>query len=45
MVRVCREESFRQRQGFGSLLTMMTRSGDGRGDVQDAVGRWWPKLS
>ncbi|RKP55872.1 1,2-phenylacetyl-CoA epoxidase subunit PaaA [Pararobbsia silviterrae] len=42
MIRVCREESFHQRQGFESLLTMMT---DGtpaqRAMVQDAVDRWW----
>src|SRR5450631_1449749 len=28
MVRICREESFHQRQGFDSLLTMMTRGTD-----------------
>jgi ring-1,2-phenylacetyl-CoA epoxidase subunit PaaA len=42
MVRVCREESFHQRQGYESLLTMMTRGTDAqRAMVQDAVNRWW----
>jgi ring-1,2-phenylacetyl-CoA epoxidase subunit PaaA len=42
MVRICREESFHQRQGFDALLVMM-RDGTGaqRGMVQDAVDRWW----
>jgi ring-1,2-phenylacetyl-CoA epoxidase subunit PaaA len=42
MVRICREESFHQRQGFESLLTMMTRGTTAqRAMVQDAVDRWW----
>jgi ring-1,2-phenylacetyl-CoA epoxidase subunit PaaA len=42
MVRICREESFHQRQGFESLLTMMTRGSDAqKAMVQDAVDRWW----
>jgi ring-1,2-phenylacetyl-CoA epoxidase subunit PaaA len=42
MVRVCREESFHQRQGFESLLTMMTKGTAAQKDmVQDAVNRWW----
>ena len=42
MVRVCREESFHQRQGFESLLTMMQQGTDAqRAMVQDAVNRWW----
>ena len=42
MVRICREESFHQRQGFDSLLVMMTRGTDAqRAMVQDAVNRWW----
>jgi ring-1,2-phenylacetyl-CoA epoxidase subunit PaaA len=42
MIRICREESFHQRQGFDSLLTMM-RDGtpEQRAMVQDAVNRWW----
>jgi len=42
MVRVCREESFHQRQGFESLLTLMQQgTGAQRAMVQDAVDRWW----
>jgi ring-1,2-phenylacetyl-CoA epoxidase subunit PaaA len=42
MVRICREESFHQRQGFESLLTMMTKGSDAqKAMVQDAVNRWW----
>ncbi len=42
MVRICREESFHQRQGYDALLTMMTQGTDGqRAMVQDAVDRWW----
>ena len=42
MIRVCREESFHQRQGFESLLTMMTKGTEAqRAMVQDAVDRWW----
>jgi ring-1,2-phenylacetyl-CoA epoxidase subunit PaaA len=42
MVRICREESFHQRQGFDSLLVMMREgSAAQRAMVQDAVDRWW----
>ena len=42
MVRVCKEESFHQRQGFESLLTMMTHGTPQQHKmVQDAVDRWW----
>ncbi|MEN9315162.1 MAG: hypothetical protein RIS35_1555 [Pseudomonadota bacterium] len=42
MVRICREESFHQRQGFDALLTMMRDGTDAqRRMVQDAVNRWW----
>ena len=42
MVRVCREESFHQRQGFDSLRVMMDDGTDAqRAMVQDAVNRWW----
>jgi ring-1,2-phenylacetyl-CoA epoxidase subunit PaaA len=42
MIRICREESFHQRQGFDSLLTMMTKGTDAqKAMVQDAVNRWW----
>lgn len=42
MVRICREESFHQRQGFDSLLVMMKQGTPAQKDmVQDAVNRWW----
>ncbi|MBK7262326.1 MAG: 1,2-phenylacetyl-CoA epoxidase subunit A [Rubrivivax sp.] len=42
MVRICREESFHQRQGFDALNVMM-REGTAaqKAMVQDAVDRWW----
>ena len=42
MVRICREESFHQRQGFDALNVMM-QSGTAAQKVmvQDAVNRWW----
>jgi ring-1,2-phenylacetyl-CoA epoxidase subunit PaaA len=42
MIRICREESFHQRQGFESLLVMMQQgTAAQRAMVQDAVNRWW----
>jgi ring-1,2-phenylacetyl-CoA epoxidase subunit PaaA len=42
MIRICREESFHQRQGYDSLLVMMQGGTDAqRAMVQDAVNRWW----
>ncbi len=42
MIRICREESFHQRQGYESLLTMMTHgTTEQKAMVQDAVDRWW----
>ncbi len=41
MVRVCKEESFHQRQGYESLLVMMQGTDEQRAMVQDAVNRWW----
>src|SRR5678816_863649 len=41
MIRVCKEESFHQRQGYDLLLTLMKGSEDQRAMVQDAVNRWW----
>ena len=43
MIRICREESFHQRQGFEALLTMMTQGtrraeGDGAGRGRTAGG-------
>ena len=45
MVRICKEESFHQRQGYELLLTMMSGTGAQRDMVQDATSRfWWPSL-
>jgi ring-1,2-phenylacetyl-CoA epoxidase subunit PaaA len=42
MIRICREESFHQRQGYESLLTMMQKGTAAQhAMVQDAVNRWW----
>ncbi len=42
MVRICKEESFHQRQGFDILLTMMMGGSEAQREmVQDAVNRWW----
>jgi ring-1,2-phenylacetyl-CoA epoxidase subunit PaaA len=42
MIRICKEESFHQRQGFESLLVMMQQGTEAqRAMVQDAVNRWW----
>ncbi|MFB8388249.1 1,2-phenylacetyl-CoA epoxidase subunit PaaA [Microbacterium sp. NPDC055910] len=45
MVRICKEESFHQRQGFEILLTLMRGSEAQREMAQDSVNRWyWPSL-
>lgn len=41
MVRICKEESFHQRQGYDILLTMCQGSEEQKEMVQDAVNRWW----
>ena len=42
MIRICREESFHQRQGYEALLTMMKQGTAAQREmVQDAVNRWW----
>jgi ring-1,2-phenylacetyl-CoA epoxidase subunit PaaA len=45
MIRICKEESFHQRQGYELLLTMMSGTEGQREMVQDATNRfWWPSL-
>jgi len=45
MVRICKEESFHQRQGYELLVTMMRGTDAQRTMVQEAVDRfWWPAL-
>ncbi len=41
MIRICKEESFHQRQGYELLMTMMRGTDGQREMVQDAVNRWW----
>ena len=41
MIRICKEESFHQRQGYELLLTMMRGTPAQREMVQSAVNRWW----
>jgi ring-1,2-phenylacetyl-CoA epoxidase subunit PaaA len=41
MIRICKEESFHQRQGYELLLTMMRGTEGQQAMVQDAVDRWW----
>jgi ring-1,2-phenylacetyl-CoA epoxidase subunit PaaA len=41
MIRICKEESFHQRQGYELLMTMMAGTDAQRAMVQDAVDRWW----
>jgi ring-1,2-phenylacetyl-CoA epoxidase subunit PaaA len=41
MIRICKEESFHQRQGYELLTTMMGGTGAQRDMVQDATSRWW----
>jgi ring-1,2-phenylacetyl-CoA epoxidase subunit PaaA len=45
MIRVCKEESFHQRQGFEIMLTLCRGSDEQRTMAQDALNRfWWPSL-
>jgi ring-1,2-phenylacetyl-CoA epoxidase subunit PaaA len=45
MIRVCKEESFHQRQGFEILHTLAHGTPAQRAMAQDAVDRyWWPAL-
>ena len=41
MIRVCKEESFHQRQGYELLMTMMNGTDEQRSMVQESVNRWW----
>ncbi|HJE61685.1 MAG TPA: 1,2-phenylacetyl-CoA epoxidase subunit A [Nocardiopsis listeri] len=41
MVRICKEESFHQRQGYELLMRMMAGTEGQRAMVQEAVDRWW----
>jgi len=41
MIRICKEESFHQRQGFEILLTLSKGSDEQKRMCQDAINRWW----
>ena len=41
MVRVCKEESLHQRQGFEILLTLSQGTKEQKEMAQDALNRWW----
>jgi ring-1,2-phenylacetyl-CoA epoxidase subunit PaaA len=41
MVRVCKEESFHQRQGFEILLTLCNGTPEQKQMAQDSLNRWW----
>ncbi|MFV8833996.1 1,2-phenylacetyl-CoA epoxidase subunit PaaA [Aquisalimonas sp.] len=41
MVRVCKEESFHQRQGYELLLEMVNGTEEQKAMAQDALNRWW----
>jgi ring-1,2-phenylacetyl-CoA epoxidase subunit PaaA len=41
MVRICKEESFHQRQGFEIMLTLCRGTAEQKAMAQDALNRWW----
>jgi ring-1,2-phenylacetyl-CoA epoxidase subunit PaaA len=41
MVRICKEESFHQRQGFEALLVLSKGTDEQKAMCQDAINRWW----
>ena len=41
MVRICKEESFHQRQGFDIMLTLSRGTSEQKAMAQDALDRWW----
>jgi len=41
MVRICKEESFHQRQGYEIMLALSRGSDEQRAMAQDAFDRWW----
>jgi ring-1,2-phenylacetyl-CoA epoxidase subunit PaaA len=45
MIRICKEESFHQRQGYEILLTLCRGTESQKAMAQDALNRfWWPSL-
>jgi len=41
MIRICKEESFHQRQGFEIMLTLCRGTESQKAMAQDALDRWW----
>src|SRR6187401_3313580 len=41
MIRICKEESFHQRQGYEIMLTLCRGSEQQKAMAQDALNRWW----
>jgi ring-1,2-phenylacetyl-CoA epoxidase subunit PaaA len=41
MIRICKEESFHQRQGYEIMLTLCRGSDEQKAMAQDALNRWW----
>lgn len=41
MIRVCKEESFHQRQGYEIMLTLARGTEEQKAMAQDALNRWW----
>jgi ring-1,2-phenylacetyl-CoA epoxidase subunit PaaA len=41
MVKICKEESFHQRQGFEALLVLSRGSAEQKAMCQDSINRWW----
>ena len=41
MVRVCKEESFHQRQGYDIMMTLCRGTPEQKAMAQDALNRWW----
>ena len=41
MIRICKEESFHQRQGFEIMLTLCRGTPEQKAMAQDALDRWW----
>ncbi len=41
MIRVCREESFHQRQGYEIMISLVRGTAEQKAMAQDALNRWW----
>ncbi len=41
MVRICKEESFHQRQGFDIMVALCKGTAEQKAMAQDALNRWW----